>query len=248
MKINWHVRHLIFLTSLCIICLPRNLCVFAFQETYVFLCFFFVFLLISYNILCIPVLQFSVSAFQLFLATAFLRLLINFHTCHETAFNGFEYQFTTGKPLKNLKLTLKYFENGSMCMCVLRSFENSSMCVCVYIYMLSLSAMIHVHIQKQYQSPSKLILDFSFFLLFCPRYNATGHWVSVHVYFKNNKSIIKGEHDPGVINVFIRCSHVRTGHMEVQRDRAVLCLSSLCQWILSSVYANLGKPIPEAWS
>ncbi len=31
----------------------------------------------------------------------------------ETAFNGFKYQFTTAKPLKNLKLTLKYYENGS---------------------------------------------------------------------------------------------------------------------------------------
>ncbi len=33
---------------------------------------------------------------------------------HETAFNGFWYQFTTGKLLKNLKLTLNYYENGSM--------------------------------------------------------------------------------------------------------------------------------------
>jgi hypothetical protein len=32
---------------------------------------------------------------------------------HETAFNGFWYQFTTGKPLRNLKLTLNYYENGS---------------------------------------------------------------------------------------------------------------------------------------
>jgi hypothetical protein len=32
---------------------------------------------------------------------------------HETAFNGFEYQFTTGKPLKNLKLTLNYYENDN---------------------------------------------------------------------------------------------------------------------------------------
>ncbi len=31
---------------------------------------------------------------------------------HETAFNGFEYQFTTGKPLKDLKLTLNYYGNG----------------------------------------------------------------------------------------------------------------------------------------
>ncbi len=31
----------------------------------------------------------------------------------ETAFDGFEYQFTTGKPLKSLKLTLNYHENGS---------------------------------------------------------------------------------------------------------------------------------------
>ncbi len=33
---------------------------------------------------------------------------------HETAFNGFKYQFTTGKPLKNLTLTLNYYGNGSM--------------------------------------------------------------------------------------------------------------------------------------
>jgi hypothetical protein len=33
---------------------------------------------------------------------------------HETAFNGFKYQLTTGKPLKNLKLTLNYYYgNGS---------------------------------------------------------------------------------------------------------------------------------------
>jgi hypothetical protein len=42
---------------------------------------------------------------------------INIHTAipiriegHETAFNGFQYQLTTGKPLK---LTLNYYENGS---------------------------------------------------------------------------------------------------------------------------------------
>jgi hypothetical protein len=33
---------------------------------------------------------------------------------HKMAFNGFEYQFTTGKPLKNTKLTLNYYGNGSM--------------------------------------------------------------------------------------------------------------------------------------
>jgi hypothetical protein len=32
---------------------------------------------------------------------------------HETAFNGFEYQFTSGKPLKDLKPTLNYYGNGS---------------------------------------------------------------------------------------------------------------------------------------
>ena len=32
---------------------------------------------------------------------------------HETASNGFQYQFTTGKPVENLKLTLNYHENGS---------------------------------------------------------------------------------------------------------------------------------------
>jgi hypothetical protein len=33
---------------------------------------------------------------------------------HETAINGFEYQFTTGKPLKNLKPTLNYYEDASI--------------------------------------------------------------------------------------------------------------------------------------
>jgi hypothetical protein len=37
---------------------------------------------------------------------------------HETAFNGFSYQFTTGKPLKDLKLTLEYYGNGSTCICI----------------------------------------------------------------------------------------------------------------------------------
>ena len=32
---------------------------------------------------------------------------------HETAFNGFEYQFTTEKPLKDLKLTHNYYGNCS---------------------------------------------------------------------------------------------------------------------------------------
>jgi hypothetical protein len=32
---------------------------------------------------------------------------------HETAFNVFQYQFTTGKPFRSLKLTLNYYENGS---------------------------------------------------------------------------------------------------------------------------------------
>ncbi len=31
----------------------------------------------------------------------------------ETASNGFEYQFNTGKPLKIVKLNLNYYENGS---------------------------------------------------------------------------------------------------------------------------------------
>jgi hypothetical protein len=34
---------------------------------------------------------------------------------HETAFNGFKYQFTSGKPLKDLKPTLNYYGNGSNC-------------------------------------------------------------------------------------------------------------------------------------
>ncbi len=32
---------------------------------------------------------------------------------HGTALNSFLYQFTTGKTLKNLKVTLDYYENGS---------------------------------------------------------------------------------------------------------------------------------------
>ncbi len=32
---------------------------------------------------------------------------------HETAFNGFQYQFTTGKPVKNLKPTFNYCGNDS---------------------------------------------------------------------------------------------------------------------------------------
>ncbi len=32
---------------------------------------------------------------------------------HETAFYGFAYQFTTGKPFQNMKPNLNYYENGS---------------------------------------------------------------------------------------------------------------------------------------
>jgi hypothetical protein len=31
----------------------------------------------------------------------------------ETAYNGFLYQFTTGKPLQNVQLTINYYGNGS---------------------------------------------------------------------------------------------------------------------------------------
>jgi hypothetical protein len=37
---------------------------------------------------------------------------------HETAFNGCEYQFTSGKPLKNLKLTVNYYENECTYFCI----------------------------------------------------------------------------------------------------------------------------------
>jgi hypothetical protein len=33
----------------------------------------------------------------------------------ETVFNGFQYQFITGKPLKSLKLTLDYYEKWQYC-------------------------------------------------------------------------------------------------------------------------------------
>ncbi len=41
---------------------------------------------------------------------------------HETAFNGFWYQFTTEKPLQNVQLTINYYGNGSMraAVCVLQ--------------------------------------------------------------------------------------------------------------------------------
>jgi hypothetical protein len=49
-----------------------------------------------------------------------LRAVHPYHTAipiiiegHETASNDFKYQFTTGKPLKYLKPTLNYYENGS---------------------------------------------------------------------------------------------------------------------------------------
>ncbi len=41
---------------------------------------------------------------------------------HETAFNGFQHQFTIGKPLKNLKPTLNYYGNGSMRMQMMPQF------------------------------------------------------------------------------------------------------------------------------
>jgi hypothetical protein len=75
---------------------------------------------------------------------------------HKTAFNGCWYQFTTGKPLKNLKLTLKYCENGSTSLtprlslfrikkpsiflwpnwyvCMYVCMYVVCVCVCVYIY------------------------------------------------------------------------------------------------------------------
>jgi hypothetical protein len=61
---------------------------------------------------------------------------------HETAFNGFQYQFTTGKPLKSLKKTLNYTENGSMRACVrqvmyARETSDTGLCVCVCVW--------HVH-------------------------------------------------------------------------------------------------------
>jgi hypothetical protein len=38
---------------------------------------------------------------------------------HKTAFNGFQYQFTTGNPLKNLKMTLIYIMRMAVCTRVL---------------------------------------------------------------------------------------------------------------------------------
>jgi hypothetical protein len=40
---------------------------------------------------------------------------------HETAFNGFQHQFTSGKPLKNLKPALNYYGNGSIHFFILTS-------------------------------------------------------------------------------------------------------------------------------
>ncbi len=47
----------------------------------------------------------------------------------ETAFNDFWYQFTTGKSLKNMKLTLNYYENDSM------HFSHENVCMYVYVCM-----------------------------------------------------------------------------------------------------------------
>ncbi len=63
--------------------------------------------------------RFFAHAFWLNLnANCFPAILIMIEG-HETASNCFQYQFTTGKPLKNLKLTLNYYEDGSMCLYVL---------------------------------------------------------------------------------------------------------------------------------
>ncbi len=49
---------------------------------------------------------------------------------NETASNVFQYQFTTGKPLKNLKLTLNYYENGSTD--YLQNILNQVWCAYIY--------------------------------------------------------------------------------------------------------------------
>ncbi len=87
---------------------------------------------------------------------------------HETAFNGFEYQFTTGKLLKNLKPTLNYYGNGSMFLCIVYEYTyihiythihthlgnpilgiTPSMTTCVlnsYVFMYSVCVYIHTYI------------------------------------------------------------------------------------------------------
>ncbi len=47
---------------------------------------------------------------------------------HETAFNGSWYQFTTGKPLQNVQLTINYYGNGSTRLYVYVVFYDVHIC------------------------------------------------------------------------------------------------------------------------
>jgi hypothetical protein len=49
----------------------------------------------------------------------------------ETAFNGSKYQFTTGESLKNLKLTLDYYENGCKAF-IISSLQHNSATSCTF--------------------------------------------------------------------------------------------------------------------
>jgi hypothetical protein len=59
---------------------------------------------------CIAAVMLLTSIYSEMYATAIPIIIED----HETAFNVFQYQFTTGKPLKNLKPTLNCYGNGSM--------------------------------------------------------------------------------------------------------------------------------------
>ncbi len=63
---------------------------------------------------------------------------------HETAFNGFWYQFTIGKPLKNLKLTLEYYEG-------VRSFANGMVAA------IKSSHFSHTHTHTNIDSNTRLL-------------------------------------------------------------------------------------------
>ncbi len=79
----------------------------------------------------------------------------------ETVFDSFQYQFTTGKPMKKLKLTFNCYENSStynecfrtrlvcmyMCICV---------CICLHVCIVYVYIYVYVHMRVMH------VIDISF--------------------------------------------------------------------------------------
>jgi hypothetical protein len=60
------------------------------------------------------------------------------------AFNSFEYQFTTGKPLKNTKLTIKYYADLVMTSFCLSVFGG---CATSHIFLIGVQDFMHIYLQ-----------------------------------------------------------------------------------------------------